>query len=81
MGDSEMTWLKENWFKLGILAVLGISVVSAFYWFEYRPIKIKERCSAEAHFGLRLLVETNDNKRQELINNSYNDCLMRFGLK
>ena len=56
-------------------------VVGAFYWFEWRPNKIKERCSAEARFDIRAISEPDDNKRQEFINNYYDDCLMRFGLK
>ena len=74
-------WLKENWFRVGVLLILIIFAFGTFYWFEYRPIKIKETCSAEAHLGLRILAEANDNKRQEMINNYYYDCLMRFGLK
>ena len=65
-----------------LIAVVGLLLISfAFYWFEYRPAKIKGACSAEAHMGLRILAEDNDNKRQEMINDYYNDCLMRFGLK
>lgn len=74
-------WLKENCFKIGLLTMLFISVAGAFYWYSYRPSQIKERCSAEAHVGLRILAEANDEKRQEMINTNYDDCLMRFGLK
>lgn len=74
-------FLQENWFKIGLLAILIIFVASAFYWYSYRPTQIKERCSAEARMGLRILAEANDDKRQEMINNYYDDCLMRFGLK
>ena len=64
-----------------IILILLITLGFVFYWFEYRPTKIKETCSAEAHMGLRILAEANDNKRQEMINSYYYDCLMRFGLK
>ena len=63
------------------IIILAISVLSlAFYWYEWRPTKIKERCSAEARFDMRAVSESDYNKRQEFINSYYNDCLMRFGL-
>ena len=40
-----ITWIKENWFKIGLIAVLVIFIASAFYWFEYRPTKIRHDCS------------------------------------
>lgn len=58
------------------LVVLGF----AFYWYEYRPTKIKERCSAEARFDTRVDSLIGD-EYQKFIINYYNDCLMRFGLK
>ncbi len=60
------------------LIILGF----LFYWYEYRPTKIKERCSAEAHFDRRATSGfSSDDERQKFINGYYNDCLMRFGLK
>ena len=65
-----------------ILVVIVVALLGGvFYWFQWRPTKIKERCSAEAHFDIRAISESDDNKRQEFINTYYNDCLMRFGLK
>lgn len=64
-----------------VLITLFIIIAMLFYWYEYRPTKIKERCSAEAHFDLRAISESSDAKRQEFIEIYYNDCLMRFGLK
>lgn len=60
-----------------VLVILGF----IFYWYEYRPMKIKQQCSADAQFDQRATMETNDLKRQEFINMYYDDCLMRFGLK
>lgn len=71
----------NNWLKITTIFVILITMGCAFYWFEYRPTKIKERCSAEAHFDKRALLEFDDAKRQEFINNYYDDCLMSFGLK
>lgn len=62
----------------GIIILVLILILGAFYWFEYKPTKIKERCSAEAHLDPRA---TGDIFGQSFINNYYNDCLMRFGLK
>jgi len=65
-----------------ILIILVIVIIgSAFYWYEYRPEKIKGQCSAEARLDTRAVVEFDETKRQEFINNYYEDCLMRFGLK
>lgn len=66
-----MRFAGYKYLALITLLVLGF----AFYWLEYRPTKIKETCSAEAHMGLRILAESNDSRRQEMINNYYDDCL------
>lgn len=58
------------------LVILGF----AFYWFEYRPIKIKEKCSADARFDSRADSLFGDDYKK-FINDYYDDCLMRFGLK
>jgi hypothetical protein len=64
------------------IILIGLVVMGfAFYWYEWRPTKIKESCSAEARFDQRTMAEQDDNKRQDFINMYYNDCLMRFGLK
>lgn len=60
-----------------VLIILG----TTFYWFAYRPSKLKQQCSAEARFDTRAISEPSDAKRQEFINTYYDDCLMRWGLK
>jgi hypothetical protein len=68
--------------KYTVLAITIILIASSsFYWYEYRPTQIKTRCSADARFDTRAIGEPDDAKRQEFINNYYDDCLMRFGLK
>jgi hypothetical protein len=64
---------------VGILTLL-IGALT-FYWYEWRPTQIKQRCSADARFDRRATLELDDIKRQEFINTYYEDCLMRFGLK
>ena len=72
-----MAKLKEYKYIILIgLVILGFS----FYWYEWRPTKIKERCSADARFDTRVL-SLNDEEYQKFINTYYEDCLMRFGLK
>ena len=63
------------------IIIIGIVIFGlAFYWYEYRPTKLKERCSAEARFDTRADSLIGD-EYQNFINNYYEDCLMRFGLK
>ena len=81
MKEKTKNCLKQNWFKISLLIIIIIVISGAFYWYEWRPTKIKERCSTEAHFDMRAVLELDDNKRQEFINNYYDDCLMRFGLE
>lgn len=59
-----------------VLVILG----SAFYWYEWRPTKIKEMCSTEARFDRRTDSLVGE-EYQKFINTYYDDCLMRFGLK
>jgi predicted negative regulator of RcsB-dependent stress response len=44
------TWLKENWFKVGLLIILIISVAGAFYWYSYRPTQIRKECAGGTNF-------------------------------
>lgn len=37
-------WFKENWFKIWLLVILTISIIGAFYWFEWRPNQILKSC-------------------------------------
>lgn len=38
-------FIKENWFRLGLLTILIISIVGAFYWYQWRPNQIRHNCS------------------------------------
>lgn len=69
--------IKKYWWVIILILLIG----SAFYWFQWRPSQIKQRCYAEAEFDKRADLELDDTKRQEFINAYYEDCLMRFGLK
>ena len=64
------TWLKENWLKIGLLAILVISITGAFYWFEWRPNQIRKRC-----YDISLIGWTQNGE----IN--YQNCLKNNGLE
>ena len=53
-----MNWLKENWFKAGLLAVLIIFIAGAFYWYEFRPNQIKQKCAEIAIESAEELIKT-----------------------
>lgn len=38
-------WLKENWFKVGLLVILVVFVAGAFYWWGWRPRQIRAGCT------------------------------------
>lgn len=65
----------------GLIFLLVIIVTSAFYWFSWRPSKIKERCFAEAEFDGKTLTAKSDIERQSSLDNYYGNCIKRFGLK
>lgn len=37
-------FIKENWFKLTIIFIVISVTTGLFYWFEWRPTKIKKSC-------------------------------------
>ena len=39
------SWLKENWFKAGILSLLLLVTIGGFFWYEVRPAIIRNECS------------------------------------
>jgi hypothetical protein len=40
-----MNFIKENWFKLGLLAILVISIACTFYWYQVKPSNIRKECA------------------------------------
>lgn len=67
--------------EYAIIAISLIVVLAIFYWFEWRPSQIKQKCSTEARLNISSDTQTNNTKRKEIINTYYNDCLIKFGLK
>ncbi len=37
-------FIKNNWFKISLLAILIIVISGAFYWFQFRPSQIRKKC-------------------------------------
>lgn len=68
-------WLKENWFKVGLLTILVISVAAAFYWYEWRPTQIRKECS-KVCTGVSSLGGIGGNCRT-----NYQTCLQKNGLE
>jgi len=68
-------FIKENWFKVGLLAILVISVAGAFYWYEWRPRGIKIHCT---YSGVERVKENRGNVLDyEFL---YKKCLRENGL-
>lgn len=69
-----MNWIKDNWSRVALLAVVFISGAGAFYWYELRPSYIKETCSEQASVrGFDPFSNTNYDDR-------YKKCLHSNGL-
>jgi hypothetical protein len=65
-----------------IILIIGLVVLGfAFYWYEYKPTKIKERCYAEAEFDQVAKGGSIGDYQRMQRDRYYEDCLMRFGLK
>jgi len=43
-----MNWLKQNWFKIGILVVVAAGTAGTFYWYEFRPTRSYSYCNEQA---------------------------------
>jgi predicted negative regulator of RcsB-dependent stress response len=41
-------FIKDNWFRLSLLVIVIIALGGWFYWFEFRPSQIREKCNSES---------------------------------
>jgi len=70
-----MSWLKENWFKVGILLILFII---AFTFYNYlvvvpsREANAIKKCTAE--------VRLSPHNAGKLVQSEYENCLKRYGI-
>ena len=56
-----MNWLKENWFKVGILAaILVVSISVGYYYMIFLPQKEEERTKIESQKQEQLVKETKE---------------------
>ena len=62
-------FIKQNWFKLGILIVLFFIIFGGFYWYGFRPSQIKQECS---------WVKKHSDAITEITQKKYNMCVSRF---
>ncbi len=52
-----------------------------FYWFSYRPEKIRANCLAESEMNPTTISISNDVDRQTYIEAGYKNCIRSFGLE
>lgn len=89
-----LKFLKDNWFKIGLLVLLAIIIGDTFYWNEIRPARIYSKCYKEAADAARDLLKervelgaTQYSKSVEKglflekdYENDYRDCLRQYGI-
>ena len=79
-----MDFLKENWFKVSFLAVVIVVIGGSFYWFQWRPQKIRIECNDSAFRGsmesLDVSTQTQSG-RMDLKYKFYKDCLRYSGIE
>lgn len=64
--------------KKAIIVAIIVILTGAWYWFSYRPSKIRARCAT-----LTYSTDASDRteKQQMEFDTYYTECLKRFGLK
>ncbi len=79
-----MNWLEKNWFKASVVVILIITIGGSFYWFQWRPRKIRVECNDSA---FRSSMESYDatsftqSGRMDLKDKFYKDCLRYNGFE
>lgn len=62
--------------------IIGFAVIlSAFYWFQYRPSKILSHCDWKAKSKAGWDVSKYSTKRRTMYKDVYDSCLHEKGLK
>ncbi len=84
MKEKIRKFVGENWFKVGLLVILIISIAGAFYWFEWKPNQIKKECyqqtiAKENYPNRGQNTYTSEERRNIELN--YQDCLRQYGLE
>jgi hypothetical protein len=74
-------FMKENWFKIGLLSILVIFIAGAFYWYGYRPRQIERVCENEAEQTSAIEAYTMNGQSAEMGYNFFIErCLRENGL-
>ena len=47
------TFLRQNWFKIGLLIIVIAVAGGVFYWFQWRPSQIRKECSEKIIEGAK----------------------------
>lgn len=71
-----MNWLKQNWFKVGVIVLMVVISASYFYWYEWRPNKIVKECNTESIEKTKKASEDQD----RVYDFFYKFCLREKGL-
>jgi len=76
-----MDWLKQNWFKVIILAF----IFCGFYWYSVRPVQLKKKCydlaiGAEPKAGIYAEYLEDRGLRSSNFEMNYKSCLLDNGL-
>ena len=77
------TFLRQNWFKIGLLIIVIAITSGAFYWFYWRPGQIRKQCWEGQQYEKESLMRVNpgDETMIGLTEQYYKDCLRKFGLE
>ena len=65
MREEIKNWLRINWFRVSILVILLFVVGNSFYWFEWRPARIRHNCS---------WIERHSDAEPKITQEQYNKC-------
>lgn len=81
MEDKIKNWVNQNWFNFLIVVVIIFMVGGYFYWYAYRPSKIRHDCSWEKRHSNAILAITQeqyDKCLESCKNNESADKLSQF---
>jgi hypothetical protein len=85
-------FLKDNWFKIILLIIIVAIINGAFYWFQWRPTRIRTNCldksRSDALYDIQASAEypnmtTLQTAKEEelLMHQIYQNCLKENGLE
>jgi len=67
--------------KIVLLVLLGLLLLTSwFYWFQYRPIMIRQYCHNHAEENAKVMVSFSEFDIAHIYDRSYEKCLHEKGL-